>query len=204
MPEGASAPARREALSPATQAMLSLAQGLIPVMTAIVGGLWVAFTYIQQQRDLQVQAANQAKVAAAQAERELRFKVAEMYKADLERLDAVQFELGQVVGRLLSRDVAKPEWNDDYQKFWDIYWGMFVVGHPELRDSSAAFGDALIDYKKAQDTANRVRLEETARTLEGALIDQVGKAEVDLMRRLLSDPNFFSASPAPATPQEKD
>jgi hypothetical protein len=179
MPEGASAPARREALSPATQAVLSLAQGVIPVMTAIVGGLWVAFTYIQQQRDLQVQAANQAKVGAAQAERELH-------------------------GRLLSRDVAKLEWNDDYQKFWDIYWGMFVVGHPELRDNSAAFGDALIDYKKTQDTANRVRLEETARTLEGALIDQVGKAEVDLMRRLLSDPNFFSASPAPATPQEKD
>jgi hypothetical protein len=40
-------PARpQQMLSPLTTAILALIQGLLPAMTAIIGGLWVAFTYL--------------------------------------------------------------------------------------------------------------------------------------------------------------
>jgi hypothetical protein len=36
-------------LSPLTTAILALIQGLLPAMTAIIGGLWVAFTYLDDR-----------------------------------------------------------------------------------------------------------------------------------------------------------
>jgi hypothetical protein len=36
-------------LSPTVKAILALTQGLLPAMTAIVGGLWIVFTYVKAQ-----------------------------------------------------------------------------------------------------------------------------------------------------------
>jgi hypothetical protein len=50
----------RQVLSPLTTAILALIQGLLPAMTAIVGGLWVAFTYLDQQKEARVAQQQQA------------------------------------------------------------------------------------------------------------------------------------------------
>jgi len=39
------APRERPPLSPITTAILAHVQGFLPALTAIIGGLWVAFTY---------------------------------------------------------------------------------------------------------------------------------------------------------------
>jgi hypothetical protein len=36
-------------LSPKTTAILTLVQGLLPALTAILGGLWIVWTYIDNQ-----------------------------------------------------------------------------------------------------------------------------------------------------------
>jgi hypothetical protein len=50
----------KEPLSPKTKAILALIQGLLPAMTAIVGGLWVAITYLEQQKEARAQQEIQA------------------------------------------------------------------------------------------------------------------------------------------------
>jgi hypothetical protein len=40
----------RQVLSPRVEATLALIQGLLPAMTAILGGLWVVSTYLDQQK----------------------------------------------------------------------------------------------------------------------------------------------------------
>jgi hypothetical protein len=47
-------------LSPSIKAILSLIQALLPAMTAVIGAVWIAFTYLDQQKEIQRQQSNQA------------------------------------------------------------------------------------------------------------------------------------------------
>src|SRR4051794_26362530 len=82
-------------LSPTTKAVLALIQGLLPAMTAIVGGLWIAFTYLDHQKQTQSDAAERDKKAAD-------IRRVESQRPFLEKQLALYFETAQVAGRLVA------------------------------------------------------------------------------------------------------
>ena len=96
---------QRGPLSPRTQALLALVQGLLPVMTAIVGAIWIAWTYLNDQRaQAEREAESQANVMK-QAESESRVRLLEAQKPFLDKKLQIFFETASVAGNLVN---AKP------------------------------------------------------------------------------------------------
>jgi len=107
----------KQVLSPLTAAVLALIQGVLPAMTAIVGGLWVAFTYLQQQNDARI----------AQGEQTRKENIARLLQARKPFIDK-QLELyvktAQVAGILVSAntDVKREDWLKKFREFEQLYW----------------------------------------------------------------------------------
>jgi|ERR1051326_547478 hypothetical protein len=111
-------PDPKPVLSPATAAILALIQGLLPAMTAIVGGLWVAFTYLENQKE-------------AEAERQLQIKrenVARLLEARkpfiAKQLD-LYVKTAQVAGELVASNsdtVQREKWLNTFGTFEQLYW----------------------------------------------------------------------------------
>jgi hypothetical protein len=190
---------RSEPLSPTTQAVLSLIQGLLPAMTAIVGGLWIAFTYIEHQKDARDQASKQAAEAGQQAalntaatqalaNKELRYKLYEVYRPMLEKRDSDHYEMAQSVAKLLSNDVSNAEWTSAHIKFWEVYWGVSVLGLGTLHEKAKQFGDVMEKYKVSQDKETRSALEKGAAELSQELTRWIGTQKVDFLKRILTAP----------------
>jgi hypothetical protein len=203
-------PKRTEPLSPTTQAVLSLVQGLLPAMTAIVGGLWVAFTYMQHQKEARDQASEQATASAQQAwsnaiatrelaNKELRYKLYEIYRPMLEKRDADHYAMAQSVAKLLSNDVSSAEWNNARATFWEVYWGISVLGLDSLHERAKQFGEILEKYKTSQDKETRAALEKAATELRPELARWISTQKVEFLKRILTAPTEDEAISGSAT-----
>src|ERR1700687_1697369 len=108
-------------MKPLSQNTVQLIVALLPAMTAVVGGLWVAFTYVENQRQAREQ-------ENAQAQRENRTRLIEAQKPFSSIQLALFMEAGKVAGELAAFDKNNERWMDDnhwktyYTRFYELYW----------------------------------------------------------------------------------
>jgi hypothetical protein len=106
----------KELLSPVTKAVLQLIQGLLPALTAIAAGVWVAWTYFDHQKQVrfeqEAQAARENTTHQLEAQKPFNQKQLELY-----------VEAAQVTGRLVSAETfGTDEWKNDARRFEELYW----------------------------------------------------------------------------------
>jgi hypothetical protein len=107
----------KDALSPKWKAALQLIQGLLPAITGILAGLWVAKTYLDQQKTNQTQ-------QQIQAEKDSRTRLLEARKPFIDKQLALYIETTKVAGELASTYSSGPtnEWNNSFRRFEQLYW----------------------------------------------------------------------------------
>ncbi len=160
---------QRSALSPRTQAVLALIQGLLPALTAIIGGIWVAFTYLHQQAETQ-------RAQTRQAEQEGRTR---LLQAQKEFLDHQLNEYG-VLAEIAARTVAAARtrngdgFRDASRIFDEIYWGRIqIYADVEVRQAAGTF------RSKSQQIVTQGRLPTEAETAE---LQDLARALSDTIR----------------------
>jgi hypothetical protein len=127
----------KDPLSPRTKAVLALIQGLLPAMTAIVGALWIAGTYLHDQR---VRAANDEGTQTQQSQ----IRLLEAQKAFLQEKLRVFVEAANVAGKIVSTEPDSAEWDPLWKRFWSLRWSeMEMVGNPKIRQRMRAVADAM-------------------------------------------------------------
>jgi hypothetical protein len=133
----------RDPLSPWTRAILALVQGLLPAMTAIIGGLWISFTYLEQQRQAQADANDRAK-------REAKAQFVQARLPFLEKQLALYFEAAQVAGKLSVYTTNENDWSDAERHFWLLYFGeVSMVEDGQVLDAMNTFAIRLREYTDA-------------------------------------------------------
>jgi hypothetical protein len=134
----------KDPLSPRTKALLSMIQALLPVMTAIFGGLWITYTFLVQQRESQIAFAENAK-------REARTQIVQSQRPFLEKQLALYFEAAQVAGKLTVFTPDDKEWDPTESRFWELYWSeLSMVEDRDVERAMVIFGDCLHDYTSAR------------------------------------------------------
>jgi hypothetical protein len=111
-------PARpQQMLSPLTTAILALIQGLLSAMTAIIGGLWVAFTYLEHQTKARKEQEEQTK-------RENTARLLEARKPFIDKQLELYIRTAKVAGALVSVNTGIPraEWMKTFREFEELYW----------------------------------------------------------------------------------
>ena len=81
----------------------------LPIWAAVLGGLWAAWTYIDQQD--------------RNARREAQVALVEAQKPFLEKRQDLYFEAAKVAGALGHTDPKSPEWKALEDRFYALYWG---------------------------------------------------------------------------------
>ena len=103
-------------LSPMTTAILALVQGLLPALTAIVGGIWIAWTYLENQKHAQAE-------QIAQAQKENTTRLLEARKPFIDKQLAPYVETSQVAGKLVSTEhYSDSDWQDQFRRFEELFW----------------------------------------------------------------------------------
>jgi|SRR6202035_3248012 hypothetical protein len=103
-------------LSPMTTAVLALIQGLLPALTATAGGIWIAWTYIENQKHAQAE-------QIEQAQKENTTRLLEARKPFIDKQLALYVETSQVAGRLVSTDdYSGGEWQSQFRRFEELFW----------------------------------------------------------------------------------
>ena len=170
------------ALSPRAAAILALVQGLLPAMTAIVGGLWVLFTYLGQQDIAQANAVAAEKAAAARAATDASLRKVELQRPFLDKQLALYFEAAQVVGALIAMTPADPEWAPREKRFWALYWSeLAMVEDPGVEGAMKKFGDNLVAFKNAHE--DNKPTEEALRRLSLSSLDVAHAIRDSIARR---------------------
>lgn len=172
----------RSTPSPRTQAILSLIQGLLPAMTAILGGLWVVFTYLGNQRDAELAAAARAAEAAS-------IRRLEAQRPFLEKQLALYFETAQVVGRLVAlrpgKDSSGDSWRSAEARFWALYWSeLSLVEDRTVEGAMRTFGDSLLAYTAVAQSGPQQ--DEARTTLRRAAYDPTHALRVSIAARWTS------------------
>jgi hypothetical protein len=113
MPEQSASPPNP--LPPWAQAVIALVQGLLPAMTGIIGGLWLAFTYVENQKAL-------AEKEMATRLKESQVRLFEAQKPFLDKKLQIFFEADTLAGQMINDKPNSPEWNQHWQRFWSLRW----------------------------------------------------------------------------------
>jgi hypothetical protein len=165
--------------SPGVQALLALIPALLPAMTAILGGLWVVFTYLdhQQEQDkaqrrlAEQQQAEAARQTARQQEdlaRQNNIRQFEARKPFVQKQFDLYNETAAVVGRLITLDPKSDEWAKSSIRFWQLYWSeLSVVEDKAVEAAMVRFGNALQAFHRDQRT--QVDLQQASIDLAHAL-----------------------------------
>lgn len=150
----------KPALSPTTQAILSLIQGLLPLMTAIAGGLWVAFTYLDNQR-LQ---AEQQRVATirqdAETSRQRILRQFEARRPFLERQLETYIQTTSVIGKIVTLEPGSKDLEEAMRRFQQLYKGEIpLFGDTTVSLAAFNFDERLFKWEetlKANDPVKQV------------------------------------------------
>jgi len=110
----------RQQLSKRATIILALTQGLLPTMTAVVGGLWVLFTYVDHQHEIE-------RDAAAHAKQELQARWVEARRPFLERQFQAYLDATMLVGRIQNSNIDKPDWRTYIDSLWRLSFGELTL-----------------------------------------------------------------------------
>ena len=134
-------------LAPKVKIVLALVQGLLPAMTAIVGGLWIAGTYLDHQRQTQ-------RDGEARASHEAETRRVEAQRPFLEKQLSLYFEAAQVAGQLVTLTADDKDWEKIERRFWALYWSELSMVEDRIVEAGMVeFGDRLDDYTSIRKTA---------------------------------------------------
>ncbi len=138
---------------------------VLPVLTAVGGGLWGAFVYIEQQRSAQEQAAHAAESAA-------RTRLLEAQQPFLTRQLDLYFETSEVLGRLVMLTPGTPEFDEAESRFWALYWSeLSMVESSGVERAMKACGDALTAYLR--DPARKSAFQSSVYVVAHAIRDAI-------------------------------
>jgi len=122
---------------------LELVKTLVPAMTAVIGGLWVAWTYVDNQRAA-------SKHDQAQAERDERTRRIEAQKPFSSIQLSLFMEAGKVTGELAAFDKSTENWADSaewkgyYTRFYQLFWTeLSIVEDDDIKSSMVQFSAQL-------------------------------------------------------------
>jgi len=105
-------------------------------MTAIIGALWIAFTYVQNQKA-------QAHQEMAARLKESQVRLLEAQKSFLDKKMQTFFETADVAGKIINATPNSSEWNELWQRFWSLRWSeMEMVGTPDIRERMRSVAEA--------------------------------------------------------------
>jgi hypothetical protein len=100
----------------AQQIALAWIGGLVPAMSAVVGGVWIAYTYLRNQREAHEDHARQAQSDAVSRSIEAR-------KPFLARQLEIYFETAEIVGKLVTiSNFEDPEWVRSRARYSQLFW----------------------------------------------------------------------------------
>jgi hypothetical protein len=158
-------------LSVRSQAILALVQGLLPTLTAIIGGLWIVYTYLNDQRVVQAETERRAR-------QELVARLMEARQPFNKRQLDMYIETSGVVGRMVVGNESTEAWHNDYARFEQLYWtDLSMVEDDHVKAAmqdlypilSAARAGRLGDFTKSDEL--RQASYRLARALNGSIED---------------------------------
>jgi hypothetical protein len=130
-------------ISATAYVVLELLKALVPALVAIGGGLWVAFTYVENQKQAREQEATQAK-----KDNDTRLIEAQKPFASIQL--ELFMEAGKVVGQLATFDKANDkwtenaEWNGYYTRFYQLFYTeLSIVEDQEIKEAMQNFSAQL-------------------------------------------------------------
>ncbi|SRR6267378_1212619 len=175
---------KTEILSPKIQAGLTLLQGLLPAMTAIIGGLYVYSTHIQDQL---IQQGRAAQTRSFEAKKSFFDKQLTLYG-----------EVARIVGLLATQDPDGPDWPSTKAKFYSIYWSELSMIEDLTVESS------MVDYEKTlrKFAAHDTDHQEVRR--RGYCLIQVLRSSISRSWDVDLNPDRIAAKNNPRTPSRAD
>jgi hypothetical protein len=149
-------------LSPKATAMLALIQGLLPALVAICGGLWVVFTYLDNQKTAEGQRLENQKELqkqqSFQAERENRTRLIEARKGFADAQLKLYLETANVVGKLVSSD---GDWEANFRRYEELYWTeLSMVESRGVKEAMQRFAEKVREINPKRLSASPADFEE--------------------------------------------
>jgi hypothetical protein len=136
--------------------LLEILKGWLPVLTAVIGGLWGLFTYVENQKQT---AAKESQTLLIRAQQPFLQKQLDLY-----------FETSTIVGKLVTEDPHSDSWKANDERFWALYWSeLAMVETRELEAAMKSFGDALKIYERTPDSGSKERLQSAALAVAHAI-----------------------------------
>jgi hypothetical protein len=106
-------------------------------MTAIIGGLWVAWTYVENQS---AQAAKDAEARRKESE----VRLLEAQKPFLNKKLEIYFQTANAAGKIINAKANGQEWNQLRNQLWSLRWSeMEMVGTPAIRERMRGVAEAM-------------------------------------------------------------
>jgi len=87
---------------------------IIPILTAIIGGLWTLNLYLDQREKDQ-------RAMSESARKEQETRLLEAQKPFLVKQLDLYFETASLVGKLVTTDPSEPNWKDLERRYWALY-----------------------------------------------------------------------------------
>ncbi|WP_431203084.1 hypothetical protein ACQ86E_30295 [Bradyrhizobium betae] len=143
---------KKEVLSPLVQGGLTLLQGVLPALTAIVGGLYVLSSHYADQ-------AAAEKVQAEQQKTSARSRYLDARKPFFEKQLATYLEAARVGGVLATVRPGTAEWTAAKVKFYALYWSeLTMVEDRDVAESMVKLERTLRNYAAMNATRQDVRI----------------------------------------------
>ena len=142
-------------LSTTAYVVLELIKALVPALIAISGGLWVAFTYVENQRLAREQ-------EVAQAKKENITRLVEAQKPFTYIQLQLFMEAGKVAGQLATFDktgekwIDSGEWKGYYTRFYQLFYTeLSIVEDQEIKEAMEKFASQLEAVVKDPHNVNK-------------------------------------------------
>src|SRR5579859_1289142 len=107
--------------------LLSIVRELLPIMTALIGGLWIAGTYLHEQGLRREQEATQYKQQVQANEKERALRLFEARKLYSDRQLQLYFEVSNVIGKMLTADLSSSESDALFNRFAALEYSEIII-----------------------------------------------------------------------------
>jgi hypothetical protein len=147
--------------------VLGLIRDMLPVLTAVVGGLWGLFVYIDNENSARLQELKSAEAAN-------RARLIEAQQPFLQKQLALYFETAKVLGDLVSSDPESTQWLAAKQRFWALYWSeLSMVEAHAVEAAMVDCGVALQNFAQERNSVTRSALNDATYKVAHAIRDAI-------------------------------
>jgi hypothetical protein len=163
----------------------------LPVLTAVGGGLWALWLYIDHRRETR-NAGEKERARTAET------RLLESRKPFLELQLRLYFDAARVAGVLITETFNSPDWEEAVKRFWSLYWAeLSVVESKAVETAMFRLGEAIKIYTKegGKDKSDlQSAAYDLAHNIRWAIADAWGWAEPDERDKAQLDRPFAMVS----------